>query len=90
MYSNRLLFKDQRISWFWGYNDGQTGYPVFIAYLLRVVIGGGGGLVTKSCQTIETPCAVARQAALSMEFSRQEYWSGVAISFSRGSSQPRD
>ena len=25
-----------------------------------------------------------------MEFSRQEYWSGIAISFSRGSFQPRD
>ena len=31
---------------------------------------------------------VARQAPLSMEFSRQEYWS--AISFSRGSSYPSD
>ena len=29
-------------------------------------------------------------APLSMEFSRQEYWEWVAISFSRGSSQPRD
>ena len=35
-----------------------------------------------------TPWIVARQAPLSMKFSRQEYWSGVAISFSRGSSQP--
>ena len=25
-----------------------------------------------------------------MEFSRPEYWSGVAVPFSRGSSQPRD
>ena len=30
------------------------------------------------------------QAPLSMRFSRQEYWSGFAISFSRGSSPPRD
>ena len=34
------------------------------------------------------PWTVACQASLSMEFSRQEYW--VAISYSRGSSQPRD
>ena len=32
---------------------------------------------------------VAHQAPLSMGFSRQEYWSRVAISFSRGSSQPK-
>ena len=37
-----------------------------------------------------TPWTVACQAPLSMEFSRQEYWSGVAVSFSRGSSRPRD
>ena len=34
------------------------------------------------------PWTVACQASLSMEFSRQEYW--VAISYSRGSFQPRD
>ena len=28
----------------------------------------------------ETPCTVARQAPLSMEFSRQEYWSGLLFS----------
>ena len=38
-----------------------------------------------------TPWTVACQAPLSMEFSRQEHWSGwVAISSSRRSSQPRD
>ena len=36
-----------------------------------------------------TPWTIARQAALSMEFSRQEYWSGLPCS-SRGSSLPRD
>ena len=38
-------------------------------------------------QLFETPWTVAYQAPLSMEFSRQEW---VAISFSRGSSPPRD
>ena len=36
-----------------------------------------------------TPWTVACQAPPSIGFPRQEYWSG-AISFSRGSSQPRD
>ena len=37
----------------------------------------GGGLVSKSCLTLATPWTVACQAPLSMEFSRQEYWSWV-------------
>ena len=37
-----------------------------------------------------SPRTVARQASLSVQFSRQEYWSGVVISFSRGCSRPRD
>ena len=32
---------------------------------------------------------VAHQTSLSMQFSRQEYWSGAIIPFSRGSSLPR-
>ena len=39
-------------------------------------------------QLFVTPWTVAYQAPLPMGFSRQEYW--VAISFSRGSSRPRD
>ena len=38
---------------------------------------GGGGLVAQSCPTLATPPTVARQAPLSMGFSRQEYWSGL-------------
>ena len=33
---------------------------------------------------------VARQAPLSMRFSRQEYWSGLPFPSPRGSSRPRD
>ena len=36
-----------------------------------------GGLIAKSCPTLETPWTVACQALLSMGFSRQEYWSGL-------------
>ena len=41
-------------------------------------------------QLFGTPWTVVHQASLSTEFSRQEYWERVAISFSRGSSRPRD
>ena len=33
-------------------------------------------LVTQACLTLATPWTAARQAPLSMGFSRQEYWSG--------------
>ena len=38
---------------------------------------GCGGLVTKLCLTLAMPWTVARQAPLSMGFSRQEYWNGL-------------
>ena len=47
------------------------------------------GLKVKAAQlhqTFVTPWAVAHQAPLFMEFSRQEYWAWVAIPFSRGHS----
>ena len=37
-----------------------------------------------------TPWTVAHQTSLSTGFSRHKYWTRVATSFSRGSSQPRD
>ena len=37
------------------------------------------GLVAKSCPTLATPWTVARQAPLSMGFSRQEYWCGLSF-----------
>ena len=48
---------------------------------------------TKSLQSYTTLCdtmdCVARQAPLSMGFSRQEYWSGLPCSPLQGSSGPR-
>ena len=38
-----------------------------------------GGLVAKSCLTLETLWTIACQAPLSMGFSRQEYWSGLPL-----------
>ena len=45
--------------------------------LLNPNLGGHGGLVAKSCLTLETPWTVAFQAPLFMGFFRQEYWSGL-------------
>ena len=36
-----------------------------------------GGLVAKSCPTLDTPWIVACQAPLSVGFSWQAYWSGL-------------
>ena len=38
-----------------------------------------GVLVAQSCPTLCNPWTVACQAPLSMEFSRQEYWSGLLL-----------
>ena len=46
-------------------------------------------LVTQSLSSLWGPMDCSTRL-LSMEFSRQEYWEWVAISFSRGSSRPRD
>ena len=43
---------------------------------LGTVRVAGGCLVSKSCQTLVNPWTVARQALLSMGFSRQEYGVG--------------
>ena len=54
---------------------------------LRVVIGS---LVTKSCLTLAIPWTVARQTPLVYGISQARILAWVAISFSRGSSPPRD
>ena len=45
----------------------------------RLPLRDGGGLATKSHPTLATPLIVARQAPLSMGFSRQELWSGLSF-----------
>ena len=44
--------------------------PLFLRHMCSV-------LITQSCQTLCNPMTVARQAPLSMEFSKQDYWSGL-------------
>ena len=46
-------------------------------------------LVTKSCPTFCDPWTVAHQAPLSMEFSRQEYWSGLPFTSAGDLPKPR-
>ena len=41
------------------------------------MIGGGGGLVAKSCSTLATPWTIGHQAPLSMGFPRQGYQTGL-------------
>ena len=45
--------------------------------------------VLSRVQLFVTPWTIARQAPMSMEFSRQRVLEWVAVSLSRGSSQPR-
>ena len=52
----------------------KTQFLAEILYFSRMVVGG---LVAKSCLTLVTSWTVARQAPLSIGFSRQEYWSGL-------------
>ena len=47
---------------------------------LKMMRRCGGVLAAKSCPSLATPLTVARQAPLSMGFSRQEYWSGLPFS----------
>ena len=42
-----------------------------------LLLGGGGGLVSKFCLTLASPWTVAHQALPSMGFPRQEYCSGL-------------
>ena len=72
----------QRVGHDWATEQWQNASWVtfnifFILYYLvkTTKLSGGGGLVAKSCPTLATPWTVVYQAPLSMEFSRQEYWS---------------
>ena len=40
---------------------------------------GGGGLVAKSCPTLCNPMDCSLPGSLAVEFSRQEYWSGLPL-----------
>ena len=50
---------------------------------------GGGGLVAKLCPTLASSWTLTYQALLSMEFTRQEYWSGLPFPSPGNLSDPR-
>ena len=50
---------------------------------------GGGGLVTKSCPTLETSWTVAYQAPLSLGFCRQQNWSELPFPSPMQITQPQ-
>ena len=52
-------------------------FSVFTVISFHFILHGGGILVAQLCPTLETKWTVAYQAPLSMEFSMQEYWSGL-------------
>ena len=65
-----------RVPWTaWRYNLSSTKYKVKSLLHVRLFV---------------IPWTIAYQAPLSVEFSRQEYWSGLLFLFPGGSSQPRD
>ena len=56
----------------------QVGFPLEQGqHKAGFLISGGGGLVAKSCRILDIPRIVARQALLSVGFSRQEHWGGL-------------
>ena len=68
------------------YSESQITFANIIIHWPRMVESESSSLC---CLTLETPWTVAQQAPLSVGFPRQEYeW--VAMSFLKGSSQPRD
>ena len=70
----------------WMGTENTVLYECIISYIICDIY-----MLMLSCVWLSvTPQTIAHQAPLSMEFSRQEYWSGlVAITYSRESSQPR-
>ena len=51
-------------------------YYFLVSYSIWGKVWGGGGVLSR-VQLFATPWTVALQAPLSMEFSRQKYWSGL-------------
>ena len=62
-------------------NRGKGNEPLDASYkflhLSQIAVAAICCLAAKSCPTVATPWTVARQAPLSMGFSRQEHWNGL-------------
>ena len=66
-----------RLPHFWDSSDKNTG--VGCHFLLQCMKVKRESEVAQSCPTLATPWTAAYQAPPSMEFSRQEHWSGVPL-----------
>ena len=90
VFLDSLWFASFIISFIMSLDIKSTSLPslfFFFFFLQYFYDCDGGGLVAKLCPTLAIPWTVACQAPLSMGFSILE---SVAISFSRGTSQPRN
>ena len=74
MYQIFLKWKQQVEEWYIGYD----------------VVCGGGGLVTQSCRTLCNPMDCSSTGSSVPWILKTRILEGVAIPFSRGSSQPKD
>ena len=59
-------------------------------FFFNLVNDGYVCVCVQLCLTLYNPWTEARQAPLSMGLSKQEYWSELPVSFSKGSSRPKD
>ena len=50
-------------------------------FAIKESLGGSEVLVTQLCPTLCNPVDYSSQGSLSMEFSRQDYWSGLPLPF---------
>ena len=75
---------------FWCYVWLEIEDKKFISLYKSEILHQECVLVVQSCPTLSIPWTLAHQTPLSMEFSRQEYWSGLPYPFSRVSFHPRD
>ena len=63
----------------WGHKESDTTASLFIYIVFTTIFACVPAKSLQSCPTLWTSwtCTVARQAPLSVGFSRQEYWSGL-------------
>ena len=77
------------LGWIWGCGAHDSGGPAALFEFFTVL---PCACVTRVCSvtSVVSKSFATPQALLSLEFSSPEYWSWVAVSSSRESSQPRD
>ena len=74
VYSHLILQGEQQRE---GCQEGSLATTAFP--FLALTLGSCSSLATQSCPTLWDPWAMVHQAALSMGFFRQKYWSGLPL-----------